>query len=738
MLPFCPPQHLPGTVPFPTLCTPPPGHLRSSTQPTPLAIAAAALSVMVYFPVVAGCPPAGDGGEVPAGAAADTPVAARYPPAGDGGQVPAGAPVDVPVAVGNAPAGDGGELPARAAADISGAAAGDGGQEPAGAPVDVPVAVGYPPAGDGAEVPAGAAAAMPVAAGYPLAGNGKEVPAGSAVVGTVADVPVLAAYPQAGDGGEVPAGAEAVAPVVAGYPPAGEVGDEPSGVPVDVPLAVGYPPAGDGGKVTAGAEADVPVAAGYAPADDGAEVPARAAGEVPVAPQAAVPPPAAAAADELVCVANDFFSASDDTDVDKDRWMTVRTFLSAMLAEPVPNVFNGCDGLEVEVLARALIDAVPSSVWVQLAPCVTPVVFVWQFLLLARSAMDASPAFCQAVGELMIFTLFAEEETLPRWEAKARPAARAYRDMWAAGDADAYQSWLLTVGVRPAVSHLTARDESKARVIEQANEKRTGQAWPGRVVLRAFPEDSTAERERNKAAAKKKTERPKTKEAKKGWDVDDCRHGFPTSTLRAPGVITFMCGCGYIMGFELLRETESPAHVVAALVQRFKKLPRVIYFDTACQAQRNALRRVPWLMEGVCTAWFIDRFHRCNHNCSPVFNADQFPSLTRGHDTSGAERQHSIKKRSKNSLSYMTQRRFIVRSRYIAAHNNVRVSQRRQASKAANAGRGPGERKVAAEIQHKPVETYYHHYIVSECELPACPCRLEVLHGARVGLEKKV
>jgi len=210
------------------------------------------------------------------------------------------------------------------------------------------------------------------------------------------------------------------------------------------------------------------------------------------------------------------------------------------------------------------------------------------------------------------------------------------------------------------------------------------------------------------------------------------------SVLRAPGVITFMCGCGFIIAFELFRETESPAHAVAALVQRFKKFPRVIYFDTACQAQRNALRRVPWMMDGVCSAWFIDRFHRCNHKCSPVFNADQFPHLTRGHDTSGAERQHSIKKKSKNSLSYMTQRRFIVRSRFISAHNNIRMSQRRQATTMAAATHVKGEPKTAVEIQHKPVEAYYHHYIVSHCELgEGCPCREEVKRVGPTGLERK-
>ena len=455
-------------------------------------------------------------------------------------------------------------------------------------------------------------------------------------------------------------------------------------------------------------------------------------------PQPAAAAAAARAQDEVVCICTDFFPETDDPDVNKDRWMTVRTFIAAMLAEPVLNVFGGCDLINVEVLARALINAVPSAAWIKLAPAVTPVVFVWQFLLLVRNAMDESPSLCQAIGELIFFCVAAEEETMPRWEAKAGRAAKEYRNMWEEGDADKHKAWLLTRGVEPAVSHVVAGDHSKARVQEQASKARTGQAWAGRHTLRAFPEDSTAERERAKAAEKRKAEPAKTKEPKKAWDADDCRHDYPVSVLRAPGVMTFMCGCGYIIGFELLRETESPAHVVAALIQRFKRLPRVIYFDTACQAQRNALRRVPWMMDGVCTAWFIDRFHRCNHQCSPVFNADQVPHLTRGHDTSGAERQHSIKKRSKNSLSYMTQRRFITRSRFISAHNNIHVSQRRQATAMAAATRAKGDPKLAVEIQHKPVEAYFHHYIVSHCELgDECPCRMEVMRVGPAGLERK-
>jgi len=100
----------------------------------------------------------------------------------------------------------------------------------------------------------------------------------------------------------------------------------------------------------------------------------------------------------------------------------------------------------------------------------------------------------------------------------------------------------------------------------------------------------------------------------------------------------------------------------------------VVFIDAACQAQRNALRRVPWLLHKSLTALFVDRLYRVGHKCSPVFNADQYPVLSKGHDTSGAERQHSIKKKYKNAPTYMTQRRFIVQSRNIAAHNKIRLS----------------------------------------------------------------
>jgi len=411
--------------------------------------------------------------------------------------------------------------------------------------------------------------------------------------------------------------------------------------------------------------------------------------------------------------------------VDIDRRRKVRVFLAAMTAEPMFNLFSGCDLIGVELLARALIAGVSRREWPPHIKSVKRVVFVWQFLLLVRTKMDQSRLLSRAVGELLFCSLGTDADALKIWSEKVPADAKTYRDQWKLTSPEHYRAWLRSIGVDDAVSHLTCGAASKERVKEQANEVRTGQVWPGREVMRAYLEDKTFEKDRKRAENKRAARVGKKTKAKKrkAWESDDCRNDYPVSVLRAPGDINFMCGCGNILGFELLRETDSPAHVVAALAQRCHKFPRVIYFDTACQAQRNAVRRIPWLLHEALTSWFIDRLHRCKHHCSPIFTGDQYPIITRGHDTSGAERPHSIKRKSKSSLNYMTQRWFIVRSRCIAAHNNIRLSQRRRAAADAAARRLVNGRVVSEEVQHKPVESFFHRSMVSHCEVVNCSCR---------------
>jgi len=75
---------------------------------------------------------------------------------------------------------------------------------------------------------------------------------------------------------------------------------------------------------------------------------------------------------------------------------------------------------------------------------------------------------------------------------------------------------------------------------------------------------------------------------------------------------------------------------------------------------------------------------------------------------------------------------------YIAAHNNVRVTQRRDAALLAGGPQRAGIKKKPKEIQHYPVETYFHKVIVSHCEVPGCTCRESLPVGPAPGLMQKV
>ncbi|KAK1867875.1 hypothetical protein I4F81_010372 [Pyropia yezoensis] len=306
-----------------------------------------------------------------------------------------------------------------------------------------------------------------------------------------------------------------------------------------------------------------------------------------------------------------------------------------MLAEPARNVFGGCDLVDVQLLGHAFANDVPSSEWLGLAECVRNVVFVWHFLLLVKRRMDDDPLLAHAVGELILFDASRGPTATDLLETKASEAAKEYRAMWQDTSTEQYQEWAAAQGVEPAVTHVVGHAAVQARILAQAEEERTGQAWPGRKL-------------------------------------------------------------------------------------------------------RNALHRVPWLLTEEEDSFFIDRFHQCGQVCSPVFEAVEYPGISRGQDTSSAEQQHSIKRKSKSSLTYMSQHRFIVRSRYMAAYNNIRVSQKREAKAESVLARAANQALAPLEIQHQTLESYNHKAMVDRCEVTGCNCREGIPAGQSLGLEKKL
>lgn len=191
--------------------------------------------------------------------------------------------------------------------------------------------------------------------------------------------------------------------------------------------------------------------------------------------------------------------------------------------------------------------------------------------------------------------------------------------------------------------------------------------------------------------------------------ADDCRHTSVQSDVFSPGIGNFLCACGMLVGYDFLDQAESPAHVLAAQLQRFPLLPLLIYFDTACQLARNTSRLIPSLINMSATATSVDRVHNTGHQhkCSDIFDADRYPSRSVTHTTSVAESRHAINKRFSAHLSHLRQDHFIVQMRLLAGIINARVIMRRTQRK---------------ETHHRLLCTFFHSNTQDVSERRVCSC----------------
>ena len=246
--------------------------------------------------------------------------------------------------------------------------------------------------------------------------------------------------------------------------------------------------------------------------------------------------------------------------------------------------------------------------------------------------------------------------------------------------------------------------------------------WPDLKAVRPFPTDTKAKAVNDARAVKVKTGRESLEVMlTQALGEDDCRRAFLASQTFMPGVENFLCPCGILIGDDFLDRAESPAHVLGSLFQRFPLLASVIYLDTACQMESNALRRMPWFINFCDTASSTDRAHRAKkqHGCSPKFDADAYPSRSVRHCTSCAESRHSINKALKTHLVHFRQEHFIVQMRLLGAFVNLRVKMRRELGK---------------ETNHRLLCSFFFSHVRKYCDQPSCACT----HGRRQATEADV
>lgn len=411
--------------------------------------------------------------------------------------------------------------------------------------------------------------------------------------------------------------------------------------------------------------------------------------------------------EEAVGVCNDRAVASD-------RWRVVRDFFHTFLAEPVVGALAGLNRGQLRRMAAKQVTCTAATAhqWKRYASAAESVLILSPFLLLMDREQPPDPLKIRAVGELLLFTCGVDAHWETMWRGRATPAALEFEDQWKETSAQHYATWLAARpgAVPPPVTRLSCEPHSQARALAQALECVTGHVWPELEPVRPFIVDSKANAVNAARAAKAKVSRAAIEaELVRVLGADSCRHTFVESDAFLPGIENFLCPCGTLLGFDFLERAESPAHVLASLVQHFPLLPRVMYYDTACQLARNASRRVPWLVNTSDAASSVDRAHNTGdqHKCSDIYDADRYPSRSVAHSTTVAESRHAIYKTFTAHLSHLRQDHFIVQMRLLSGVINARVLMRRAMGK---------------ETSHRLLCRFYHRHIAGHCQRRLCSC----------------
>jgi hypothetical protein len=108
-----------------------------------------------------------------------------------------------------------------------------------------------------------------------------------------------------------------------------------------------------------------------------------------------------------------------------------------------------------------------------------------------------------------------------------------------------------------------------------------------------------------------------------------CTKNYQSSGKLGAGIILFWCAKHRLcIGFLLLESAESCEYVYSTLVTRFKRIPKTIIYDNACNLSEYCLNRAPELF--IDTKFLVDAFHYSGHtNCSHSFNSALHQSMFR-------------------------------------------------------------------------------------------------------------
>jgi len=169
-----------------------------------------------------------------------------------------------------------------------------------------------------------------------------------------------------------------------------------------------------------------------------------------------------------------------------------------------------------------------------------------------------------------------------------------------------------------------------------------------------------AQRQRRRpAAASRSRSRRKRNQAVEEDENDWCSKAFPEHKDLTSGVFYAVWPHVVTLGFRVMFKPESVSDALSVILERFPKLPEVVFYDVGCKLDRNVLRRVRTIFRQHGVKVVLDRVHAKGHTCSPVFFPNESLGKTTGVTTHAADVQHSISVKFRTHLAYMDPETFM-------------------------------------------------------------------------------
>lgn len=380
---------------------------------------------------------------------------------------------------------------------------------------------------------------------------------------------------------------------------------------------------------------------------------------------------------------------------DDGVWICVRPFLQALLTEAAMSIFRRKDEERVTLLGNTM-RVNGSGTCREVLDVVEDVGSLAGFMGRFADEMDEDVRLCKAVGELLLATVAIEQlvdEHFDKMSDSDAVKARGWRN------AEYCRRW----------NHAPAPIEYKTWRAEQTL---LGNAYEDDPLLsyeffaclpRVRPGISDSEAAKRRVGYKGRDRHVVDIEG----DVDACGKSFFVKTGLTQGVFNVVCPHVITYGFRCLFQAESVGDALSVILERFPRLPRVIFYDVACKIDKNSMRRVRTIFRQQGVRCILDRPHSITHSCSPVHMPDESLGTTSGVATQAAEVSHSISVVHRTSLAYMSAATYMVHRMVQVAFMNLRKLYRLHTS------------DVKAESDHVPLAPFFRSKILHQCERAA-------------------